>query len=418
MDSECVTTPFGRRAMSLGMLVHQQQTKTIKPGTTRNKWKLFRSICETRASLGVSDRALTVLDALLTFYPHDDLSTECSLIVFPSNAQLSIRARGMTPATLRRHLASLVEAGLILRKDSPNGKRYARRDSAGAVNEAFGFSLAPLLARASEIEMNASAVIAERDLVKITRERLSLCRRDVTKLIEAAQQAGLPGDWSMAYTAFRAVVDEIPRNPDSDMLQRVLTRLLRVRDGIVNQLKEMTKVQGMSANGSHNERHIQDSYPDSLYELETATEEKKGSASNGNDPTATVTDSTITDRSDVENRSPRTFPLDTVLRACPQISDYAQGGTIRGWRDLMTAAIVVRTMLGVTPSAYQQACAVMGAENAASVMACILERGGHIKSAGGYLRDLSRRAAIGEFALGPMLMALVRSNVGEKFPAN
>lgn len=111
------------------------------------------------------------------------------------------------------------------------------------------------------------------------------------------------------------------------------------------------------------------------------------------------------------------FPLDIVLKACPQISSYAPGGAIRGWRDLMTAAITVRSMLGVTPSAYEQACAVMGAENTASVMACILERGDRINSAGGYLRDLSRRAAIGEFALGPMLMALVRSNVGEKLHA-
>lgn len=76
----------------------------------------------------------------------------------------------------------------------------------------------------------------------------------------------------------------------------------------------------------------------------------------------------------------------------------------------MSAAVVVRSMLGVSPSAYQDACSVMGPENAATVMACILERGGHINSAGGYLRDLTRRAEKGEFALGPMLMALLRAN--------
>jgi replication initiation protein RepC len=52
----------------------------------------------------------------------------------------------------------------------------------------------------------------------------------------------------------------------------------------------------------------------------------------------------------------------------------------------------------------------MGQHNAATIMACLLERAGHINSAGGYLRDLTRRAERGEFAIGPMLMALARSN--------
>ena len=106
----------------------------------------------------------------------------------------------------------------------------------------------------------------------------------------------------------------------------------------------------------------------------------------------------------------KSFPLGVVLQACPQISDYAAGGAIGSWRELMSAAVTVRAMLGVSPSAYQDACDIMGPENAATVIACILERGGHINSAGGYLRDLTRRTERGEFALGPMLMALYRSN--------
>ncbi|MDG3580090.1 replication initiation protein RepC, partial [Rhizobium sp. YJ-22] len=43
-------------------------------------------------------------------------------------------------------------------------------------------------------------------------------------------------------------------------------------------------------------------------------------------------------------------------------------------------------------------------------MACILERSNFITSAGGYLRDLTRRSERGEFSLGPMLMALMKVN--------
>jgi Replication protein C C-terminal region len=61
----------------------------------------------------------------------------------------------------------------------------------------------------------------------------------------------------------------------------------------------------------------------------------------------------------------------------------------------MSAAVVVRSMLGVSPSAYQDACEVMGPENAAVAVACILERAGHINNAGGYLRDLTAKARRG-----------------------
>jgi replication initiation protein RepC len=52
----------------------------------------------------------------------------------------------------------------------------------------------------------------------------------------------------------------------------------------------------------------------------------------------------------------------------------------------------------------------MGPEIAAAAMACILERANFINSAGGYLRDLTRRTELGEFPLGPMIMAPLKAN--------
>lgn len=130
MESEPVTTPFGRRPMSLAMLLKQRRGEAIAAGTTRNKWKLFRSVCEARAGLDVTDRALTVLDALLSFYPEDELSSERGLVVFPSNAQLSLRARGMTAATLRRQLAVLAGATSPSSLPRPSRKRSPATGSA------------------------------------------------------------------------------------------------------------------------------------------------------------------------------------------------------------------------------------------------------------------------------------------------
>ena len=418
MESEYVTTPFGRRPMSLAMLLKQRRGEEIEAGTTRNKWKLFRSVCEARAGLDVTDRALTVLDALLTFFPDDELSSEKALVVFPSNAQLSLRARGMAAATLRRHLAVLVEAGLISRKDSPNGKRYVRRGREGGIDEAYGFSLAPLLARAVEIETMAARIAADRQMLRGMKERVTICRRDIAKLISAAVWEAVPGDWERMSSIYQAILQRIPRAATIENLAPIIEDLETIRQDIVNLLELHEKTQMTSTNESQIGRHIQNSHPESISESEPGLEtgdELSGNCEPRTEPEREPVETPGNGR-DGSSFSIRTsvgklksFPLSMVLQACPDIADYGPGGSIGSWRDLITAAVVVRSMLGVSPSTYEEAASVMGPENAATVMACILQRGGCIHSAGAYLRDLTRRARRGEFALSPMLMALSRA---------
>jgi replication initiation protein RepC len=56
----------------------------------------------------------------------------------------------------------------------------------------------------------------------------------------------------------------------------------------------------------------------------------------------------------------------------------------------------------------------MGDVQAAIVVACLLQRSSTIHSAGGYLRELTRKAAVGEFSLGPILMAQINSRARER----
>ncbi|MBX4903650.1 plasmid replication protein RepC [Rhizobium bangladeshense] len=396
MEPQYVSTPFGRRSMTRGMLASQESASRIDPDASVDKWKIFRALCEAKNMIGVSDRALAVLNALLTFYPKNEIAEANGFVVFPSNEQLSLRTHGMAGTTLRRNLAMLVEAGLIIRRDSPNGKRFARRNGEGGLGEAFGFSLAPLLVRAREIEAQAAQVLADKLEWKRLRERLSLCRRDIAKLIEIALEEEIAGEWIEMQQHFNRLSASLPRRPSAAEIRSLLTDLEAFRELIVKTLESKTKAKKADANDSQNGRHIHNSNPHPAFELEPGFETKQGA------------------KPEEEPRPwrepPKSFPLAMVLQACPEIVAYGPGGGIGSWRDLMTAAVVVRSTLGVSPSAYQQACDVMGPENAATVIACILERGGHINSAGGYLRDLTRRAERGEFSLGPMLMALMRAN--------
>ncbi|MCK1541862.1 replication initiation protein RepC [Bradyrhizobium sp. 179] len=407
MQSHSPTTPFGRRSLTLAHVASQMVATERPPEKIVHKWKIFHAICTARPRLGVSERSLSVLNALLTFHPETALTGEDDLIVFPSNHQLSRRAHGMPASTLRRHLAVLVDAGLIVRRDSPNGKRYARKDGAGEIELAFGFDLSPLVVRSEEFERLAADIEAEARALKLVRERITLCRRDIAKMIATGIEEAVPtrrggqgpADWQVVHTAFRAIVDQIPRTATRQQLEPIAEELSQLADDVLNLLESHIKSKNPSANESHSERHIQNSNPDALIELEPVLREGRAAGAEPKPQPSRVGEGA--------------YPLGMVLSACPDIVDYAKGG-ISNWRDLLATAAVVRSMLGISPSAWEEAQAVMGEVPAAIVVACILQRGAAINSAGGYLRGLTRKAEVGEFSLGPILMAQINSRRRDK----
>jgi replication initiation protein RepC len=398
MQSGNVTTPFGRRPMTLALVKGQLKSADIRKGKSADKWKVYRDVCDARALLGLRDRALAVLNALLSFYPDAELSNDENLVVFPSNAQLIARANGIAGTTLRENLAVLVDAGLINRNDSPNGKRYVRRGNDGAIETAYGFSLSPLLARSEELALLAQQVTEDARHLKVVKERTTIVRRDVRKLITAAVEDGASGDWGMMEATYIAAVAKLRAARSKADFEAILDELTLLREGVLNILECQFFSQKSDANADDIRQHIQNSKPESTIELEPSSGKEQGERPEHNIERAAQT--------------LKAFPIGLVMRACPEIAAYAPGGEVRGWRDLMSAAVVVRSTLGVSASAYQDACEAMGAENAAATMAAILERAGHINSAGAYLRDLTSRTRRGEFSLGPMLMALLKVNSG------
>ncbi|WP_434730712.1 plasmid replication protein RepC [Rhizobium binae] len=397
METGYITTPFGRRPMTLALVKRQVKTEQAIADGSVDKWRVFRDVSDARSRLGLQDRALAVLNALLTFFPTAELSNERNLVVFPSNAQLSGRTNGIAGTTLRKCLGSLVEAGVIIRKDSPNGKRYARKGSEGNIEDAYGFSLAPLLARAGEFASLAQDVAAEQRRFRITKDRLTIVRRDVRKLITVGMEENLPGDWIAAETCFAEIVGRFVRRPRLQDLIASLDEMSLLHEEVSRMLEIKEETAKNDGNAIADGCHIQNSKTESCNELEPRFEKKQGKKS---EPT----------KKPERKGEPEVFPLAMVVRACPEIASLGPGGSIGSWREMMSAAVTVRSMLGVSPSAYEDACEALGQAGAAIAIACIYERAGHINSAGGYLRDLTAKARRGEFSLGPMLFAQLRAN--------
>ena len=139
MQTHISTTPFGRRAVTLGMITSQMAAKSAPVGATVQKWKVFQSIREAKELLGATDRSLTLLNALLSFHLELELSAEGDLIVWPSNEALAARANGM-PRILfasSNHTIGFYRQDEYLDHEAP-----LRPDGLYGVSKCFGEALA------------------------------------------------------------------------------------------------------------------------------------------------------------------------------------------------------------------------------------------------------------------------------------
>jgi replication initiation protein RepC len=472
-----ITTPFGRgrydssrfstQLTARAALFNEDEGAGLRGDqpTGVHKWRLLRQLTEGRQRLGVSERALTVLSALLSFHPETVLSLPqaaqdgagtpdraraLALIVFPSNRELSLRALGLCERSLARHLSCLVDAGLIIRCDSPNGKRYARKGASGAVEAAYGFDLTPLVLRAAEIEDAADGERRQAAEARALRERCTLARRSSLTLLALAEAEGAFGPFA-DYARLLAGLAPPRRRADVAVLAERAAALESLSGEIARALElaldmrpratESTKESGTA---SQADAHQQSSNIDD-FDLELASEEARLRVRA--EPRRAVSGEAMAGAVAAETKSAagaapppgssRPPSLGLAREACPALAQWA-GETPRDWPAFVRAAHVARAALGISPDGWTEAVAAMGEQGAAVTVAAILERveqaqaaegragagdgtgrgpAGEdpsdkrppalIRSPGGYLRSLSAKARAGAFRPEPFLLALM-----------
>lgn len=398
-------TPF-RRPINAAILHYQAAAQQDLPPSGVNKWEALRELAAARIAFGLSDRDLSVLQALVSFHQATIVGGNHSeTVVHPSNKAICERLNGMPCSTMRRHLANLVQTGFVVRRDSPNGKRYARRY--GDEKIAFGFDLAPLAQRFVEVCEAAEAVRAAEERYKRLRSTVSLMRRDLAGLVDYGRS--LRPDraiWDQASDLCVLTARDLRRKLDFAELQQIETALSEALNAI-RDLLEPVQAEDMSTNEDTNEQHYQNSNKDS-YDFEPRLEKAQGVGSVSDLTTSLVAVDVNDEPLPIDNNLPR-IPLGLVLAACSEYQTYAER-PVRHWHDLVRVADVIRPMMGVSPSAWDEAKQYMGPEEASVVILAMLERFGDIRSPGGYLRSLSAKAALGEFSCGPMIMALMRKD--------
>lgn len=391
-------SPFMRPISHAHLRVIEKPDASV-PGKPVNKWELLRELSKAQVAFGVTERDLTVIQGLLSFFPDDALGGNAEMVVFPSNKAICERLYGMPCSTMRRHLARLVETGLLVRRDSPNGKRYVRKH--GEERVVFGFDLSPLYCRAEEISRAAEAVREAEDRVRRLREVVSLMRRDLAALAEFGEemQPGF-GLWDQMHDTAALTARALRRKLSLEDLGQYRTELEALLDQARNVI-DGPETEEMDTNDAQFERHHHNSNKNSI-DFEPALEKRRAAAVETDDQP----DAPEVSSEEPDTRETPKIPLHLVIAGCPTLKTFYQG-EIRHWHQLFDAACHVRPAMGISASAWEEAQRFMGPEQASIVVVAMLERFSDIRSPGGYLRALTAKAAAGEFSCGPMVMALI-----------
>ncbi|WP_353476623.1 plasmid replication protein RepC (plasmid) [Salipiger sp. H15] len=386
-------TPFGRTIEAVRTSLEARLPAAAAPCSV-DKWQVLRDLTAARRSFDLSDRDITLLQALLSFHPEARLDGSQPLVIHPSNETICARANGMPDSTMRRHLARLVSAGLLVRRDSPNGKRYARRVAGGKI--AFGFDLRPLLHRASEIASRAEEARALEDEIKALRETVSLLRRDLAALADLGRiETPRAAPWDAFSDLAQLTARDLRRKLDLETLLRIEATL---RDALLRAARVFeVETAEMSSSDARNEQHQQKSQKELLDSESPETEPVIELAVVA--PGETVT------AMEAEKRAAPPPPLRLVLSTCSEIAVFTPD-PIHDWHGLIRATEKIRPMTGISDSAWTDAKSAMGPEQAAATLCAMLQRFSEIRNPGGYIRHLTRKAREGSFSPTRMVLSL------------
>ncbi|MEL6609319.1 MAG: plasmid replication protein RepC [Pseudomonadota bacterium] len=394
------------------------------------KTQAIVAVKKVAAAIGLKSQDLLLLDTFGAVTQAQDWEEGRRPIVWASNHFLTEQT-GFSLATLRRHVRRLCEAGVISMKDSPNGKRWGRRDEDGVIVEAYGFDLAPLAARAEEFEALYAHLQAERSACASLRNAITVTRRMIRAKIGRAVEAGLRGPWRDFEETFDGLLKGLPgRSERAEGLESYLSRIkaflvsveqafeaafdwpdrsdLSLADSAESQSNNS---QNMTPTSLENETHIPTTIePNPVKSNRFETKHAAGVAREGQgaEPVDGAEEVDLDINWSTHGHSGGTrrgsdVDIPMLMASCPHFAEMARstGGYLRDWNDVHRAAANLRPSVGISEDAWNVANRVLGPAATAASIALILDKSttGEVKSPGGYLRGLVERAQVGELHL-------------------
>ena len=388
-------------------------------------WDLFWHIDRAAEPMRFTRVEVDTLRTLYRFSQQQDWKRGTRPIVWPSNDTLMLEL-GLSRTALKYRLRCLAEKGLIAWRDSPTGKRYGLRDDRGdlVLNCTYGIDLSPALAIVEECERAAARFDIEKAERRDLRRRRTIAVKAVRQAIEAAEEYRLEVD---LYGA-RAELASFPDASDPWMPITVLRDLVsaaeELRRGIEGAVKAALENVGTEASGTSERDSLgKEEYLDPtgsidgpLIQITTESKIKESNTGNaairarrrpegGAKPVASEPSSSAAagdrpghgieyiSRSMAMKLMPETmkrFMADTGAASNPRAPNWAEIVNIAYWH---------LNELGISETAWQQACASIGRNGAAVAVFIIASKHEEIRKPDRYLRSMAYRADTGGLQL-------------------
>jgi replication initiation protein RepC len=358
----------------------------LEDGRTVTRKELSAAAREASKALDLRPAQRAVLSELVACWGEQEWER---LLVWPSNDYLMSRT-GLTERAIRRILRQLVDLQLLIPKDSPNGKRYAVKDLAGQVVDAYGFDLTPVYARRGDWVVVLMEQKQLREVQKRAFDEVTICRRAAEEALAALAEHFPDVDRTELEARLKTLQTRTPTRSRITLPADLLDAWQLLRTDVEEVFYEAGKAGlGVLHTNNNNESPSEPCNKGFPKKAETVRLTEQPS----------------------EHLSP-----ELILEACPTLSEYGQ--PVRDLADIVSAGRYLRAALGAHESAWAEAVEDIGTVRAAIAVIYVLQlyeddaakNGGEsrIKNPGGYFRALTRMVKSGKIDLEVELLAMRR----------
>jgi replication initiation protein RepC len=409
-----VHAPTGFRRLTPELLQADRSAEAFAglPEGATSPGQLLAAFKAAAPRLGVSPRLVHAVDWLFRFTQPQDWEQGARPIVWPS-AALQQEALGLSPTQVKDINRRLIEFDLVTMKDSPNGKRYGKRDPKGRIVEAYGFDLSPIAVRHGEFVRLAEEGRAERALMGRLRRRATIARKSIVQILETAAEYGFAGEeWQTLACEAKALTRALKGVEHPDAMEAGVTSLegrqAAARERLESLLKLVDSTPKQTEDRPH--QHNYKSNPNPDQDTVIATNKCSGAGEGPLAPSQAPETRQHPEQGRVHGITP-----DEVTQLVPRLRLYLEGPNPT-WPELVDAADWLRHELGVSKSLWAEACLVMGREMATVALAIVSTKDPeHFRTTpGGYFHGMVSKAKAGELHLERTVWALRRAAEPER----